>query len=298
MDHLEAFTDWLIENGKGKRTIEEYQQTIRALTEWYEKKNRKPFDPDEVTSKDLHDWIDDMQTKEKLAPSTINKRIAAIKTYWNYLVQAKKSKLDPTQPIRVKRISSLWQPPRWLTRNQQAKLLHQVRKEKNPWKRARNLAMVQMMLQSGLRVSEVAALDVEDVDRNRKTVTIRSGKAGKDRIVLMNPDLTRAVEEWFEQRGDDAGPLFLSERGHTRLTRQGIHHLVRKYLDQLGLTDYSAHSLRHSFCRNLIDAGQPLQVVAQLAGHESLETTRRYVTPSEHDLRRAVESISEEKNDP
>ena len=79
------------------------------------------------------------------------------------------------------------------------------------------------------------------------------------------------------------------------MTRQGIEYLIRRYLDGVGLTDYSVHSLRHSFCRNLIDAHQPLQVVSQLAGHESLETIRRYVTPSEHDRQRAVDSFSEEK---
>lgn len=69
-------------------------------------------------------------------------------------------------------------------------------------------------------------------------------------------------------------------------------------IDQAGLIHASAHSLRHSFCRNLINAGQPLQIVAQLAGHENLETTRRYITPSERDLRKAVEAISEEKEKP
>src|SRR5690606_1939647 len=105
--------------------------------------------------------------------------------------------MNPTQPIRVKRVSALWQTPRWLSRKEQAMFLHQVRKEKNPWKRARDLAMMQMMLQAGLRISEVAALDVEDVDLNRRTVTIRSGKGGKYRVALMNPDLVKAVEEWF-----------------------------------------------------------------------------------------------------
>lgn len=157
--------------------------------------------------------------------------------------------------------------------------------------------MIQMMLQAGLRISEVSALDLEDVDRARKTLIVRSGKGGKSRIALMNPDLVKALEEWIAERGEEPGPLFLSER-RTRITRQGVHHLVRKYLDQAGLIHASAHSLRHSFCRNLIDAGQPLQIVAQLAGHENLETTRRYITPSERDLRKAVEAISEEKEKP
>lgn len=295
MDHLESFVSWLREQGKRKRTIEEYKRTVRILAEWYVEGTGEPFNPDDITARDLHDWIGHMQTVHRLSPTTINKRIAALKTYWGYLVKEGYSTLNPTQPLKVRRVSSLWQTPRWLTRNQQAKFIHQVRKEKNPWKRARNLAMVQMMLQAGLRISEVADLDVEDVDRHRKTVTVRAGKGGKHRVALMNSDLAKAVEEWLGERGEEPGPLFLSGRERSRMTRQGIHYLIRKYLDQLGLEGYSAHSLRHSFCRNLIDSGQPLQVVAQLAGHESLETTRRYVTPSEHDLRRAVESISEER---
>lgn len=297
MDYIEDFTHWLMEQGKGQRTIEEYRATIQELQKWYEGSNAKPFDPENVTSHDLHDWIRHMQTVQKLAPSTINKRIAAVKTYWHFLIQTKRVQLNPTQPIRVKRVSALWQTPRWLSRKEQSKFLHQVKKEKNPWKRARNLAMIQMMLQAGLRISEVSSLDLEDIDQTRKTIIVRSGKGGKSRIALMNPDLARALEEWIALRGEEPGPLFLSER-NTRLTRQGVHHLVRKYLDEVGLVHASAHSLRHSFCRNLIDAGQPLQVVAQLAGHESLETTRRYITPSERDLRKAVEAISEEKEKP
>jgi integrase/recombinase XerD len=297
MDYIEDFTHWLMEQGKGQRTIEEYRAALRELIKWYDGSNVNPFHPENVTAYDLHKWIEYMQTVQKLAPSTINKRIAAIKTYWNFLVQTERVKLNPTQPIRVKRVSALWQTPRWLSRKEQAMFLHQVRKEKNPWKRARDLAMMQMMLQAGLRISEVSALDLEDVDRIRKTVIVRSGKGGKSRIALMNPDLVKAMEEWIAERGEAPGPLFLSER-NTRITRQGVHHLVRKYLDDAGLHHATAHSLRHSFCRNLIDAGQPLQVVAQLAGHESLETTRRYITPSENDLRRAVEDISEEKDYP
>jgi integrase/recombinase XerD len=297
LNYLEEFTNWLMEQGKGERTIEEYQTALRELIKWYDGSNVNPFTPKEVTSHDLFDWIKHMRTTQKLAPSTINKRIAAIKTYWNFLLQTELTTLNPTQPIRVQRVSALWQTPRWLSRKEQARLLHQVRKEKNPWKRVRNFAMIQMMLQAGLRISEVSALDLEDVDRARKTLIVRSGKGGKSRIALMNPDLVKALEEWIAERGEEPGPLFLSER-RTRITRQGVHHLVRKYLDQAGLIHASAHSLRHSFCRNLINAGQPLQIVAQLAGHENLETTRRYITPSERDLRKAVEAISEEKEKP
>lgn len=293
---LEKFVEWLKEQGKRERTQEGYQGVVKALAKWYEERTDQPFDPDQVTARDLQDWISHMQTVQRLAPATVNQRVAALKTYWSFLVEAGHSTLDPTKPIRMKRISALEQAPRWLTRKQQADLIHQVRKEKNPWKRARNLAICQLMLQAGLRISEVAALDVADIDWKRRIVTVWEGKGGKTRRGEMNPDLVRAFEGWREEREEVADEaFFISSRGRDRMTRQGIHYLIRRYLDAVGLSDYSAHSLRHSFCRNLIDAGQPLQVVSQLAGHESLETTRRYVTPSEHDRRRAVDSISEEK---
>jgi integrase/recombinase XerD len=76
------------------------------------------------------------------------------------------------------------------------------------------------------------------------------------------------------------------------LTDRGIQHQFRKYFDQINLPDTTVHSLRHSFCKNLLDQGVDLTVVAQLARHESLDTTRRYVTPGERDLRLAVEKIN------
>ncbi|WP_083964220.1 tyrosine-type recombinase/integrase [Shimazuella kribbensis] len=296
MNYLDPFQTYLHESGKGIRTISEYVAAVLSLEKWILGRF-EDFHPDHITARDLHEWISFMQTVEKLAPATINKRVAAIKVYWSFLIQYGHSTLNPTFKVKMKRISPLDQSHKWLDRNQQDKFIHQLEKEKNAWKNARNLAIVQCMLQAGLRISEVASLDMQDINIKRKTLTVIAGKGGKNRVTFINLDLLRALETWIDIRGSiESSTLFLSERGHERMTRQGIHYLVRKYLDVMDLEDYSAHSLRHSFCRNLIDSGQPLQIVAQLAGHESLETTRRYITPSQQDLRRAVESISTEKS--
>lgn len=296
MDPMNGFETHLQESGKGGRTIEEYRHAVMSFEHWFQGQTDNEMNLDDVTALDLHDWVAYMRTVERLAPATINKRIAALKVYWAYLVDTGISTLDPTRKLRMKRISNLEQSPRWLTRREQDRLIHTVSKEKNTWKRSRNLALVQTMLQAGLRISEVASLDLQDLDFKRKTLTVRAGKGGKHRVALMNFDLVKALESWVEIRGEaEALALFISERSHGRMTRQGLHYLVRKYMDVCGLEGDSAHALRHSFCRNLIDANQPLQVVAQLAGHESMETTRRYITPSEQDLRRAVESISSER---
>jgi site-specific recombinase XerD len=84
----------------------------------------------------------------------------------------------------------------------------------------------------------------------------------------------------------------IGQRG--KMTRRGIENLVDKY--QGDLSDFSCHSLRHTFCKNLIDGGIGLEQVAALAGHESLETTRRYCQPSYHDLEKAVQVIGEEED--
>ncbi|SDW31862.1 integrase/recombinase XerC [Marininema mesophilum] len=300
------FMEWLRANGKRKETLDAYGAAVNALATWYEEQSDRAFDPDQVTTRDLHDWIAYMKTVQRRADSTVNQRVAAIKTYWKFLMETEKTSLNQAQPIRMKRLSALNQAPRWLPRKQQSDLLHLVKKEKNPWKRTRNLAIIQTMLQAGVRVSEAAALEMDDLDWKRKRLIIWNGKGGKTRRIEMNSDLIRAFKEWEEQRGDEPSLfLFLSNRGKDQMTRQGIHYMIRRYFDQLGITgdEFSTHSLRHSFCKNLIDARSKdpqlerirITLVAELAGHESLETTRRYVTPSEQDRRRAIESISEEK---
>lgn len=292
MDYLTHYEQWLKAEGKGEKTIIAYLYVVRSLAKWYEEWTGDAFNPEEVTALDLQDWRSYLQTVKGYSPATINKQIAAIKSYWAFLTDQELTEVNPTRKLKMKRSSVVNLAPRWLSRHEQAKLLHEIEKEKRDWKKKRDLAIAQTMLQGGLRVSEVSALNVEDVDLKHRTLVVVNGKGGKYRIVPMNRDLSSAINNWLSVRGNTReNALFLSERG-CRLTERGIQYQIRNYLDNLGLTDVTAHSLRHSFAKNLIDAGQPLQIVAQLAGHESLETTRRYITPSEHDLRKAVVSIS------
>ncbi|MHA7108028.1 hypothetical protein ACW0JX_26890 (plasmid) [Bacillus sp. C-3-6] len=110
------------------------------MKKWVVERTGENFNPDFLTSRDLHEWVSFMQTVEKLAPATINTRVAAIKVYWSYLVQAGYSTLNPTIKVKRKRISPLAQALRWLNRLEQDKFLHQIHKEKNAWKKTRNLA--------------------------------------------------------------------------------------------------------------------------------------------------------------
>lgn len=295
MELLGRFQSWLENEGKDEKTIIAYLHSIGFLKDWYEERTGEAFEPGNITPLDLHDWKSYMETVRRYSPSTVNKHVAAIKKFWAFLIEEELATVDPTRKVKTKRSSVLSMAPRWLTRKEQAKLFHRIEKEKREWKRARDLAIAHSMINGGLRISETAALELEDIDLKRGTLTVRDGKGGKMRLVPINKDLSFALSKWMEIRGSSPNnALFISQRGG-RLTERGIQHQLRAYLDDIGLTNETVHCLRHSFTKNLIDAGVPLQVVAQLSGHESIETTRRYTLPGENDLRKAVESISWEK---
>lgn len=295
MDLFGRFKGWLENEGRDEKTIIAYLHSIGFLKDWYEERTGETFEPGSITPLDLHDWKSYMETVKRYAPSTVNKHVAAIKRFWTFLIEEEIVSVDPTRKIKTKRSSVLSLAPRWLTRKEQAKLFHRIEKEKRDWKRTRDLAIAHCMINGGLRISETVALDLEDVELKRGLVTVRDGKGGKLRLVTINRDLSLALAKWIEARGSiPNNALFISQQGG-RLTDRGVQHQLRGYLDDIGLTDETVHCLRHSFTKNLIDAGVPLQIVAQLSGHESIETTRRYTVPGENELRKAVESVSWEK---
>ncbi|MGG0446815.1 tyrosine-type recombinase/integrase [Bacillus mycoides] len=294
------FKIWLKNEGKREQTIQVYARSVRQFMEWLHISHGQNWNPDEISAKVIHEWIHHMQTIEKVAKPTINKRIASLKVYWSYLIEQKIAIYDPTKKIKIKRISRLEDTPRWLNEIEHAKLLNLIRREENEWKRKRNMAMVRLMLQAGLRIGEVANLDLEDYRKigSVGTITIREGKGGKLDVVKAVKDICRALDEWIEVRGQsiDSTALFLSTH-QKKVTRQAIHKQVKPLLEQVspkgGLT---THSLRHTYCKNLLEvSGGDLVLVAQMARHESIETTRRYVTPSAEEQWSILQKLSEER---
>ena len=124
-------------------------------------------------------------------------------------------------------------------------------------------------------------------------LNVNHGKGSKRRTIPLNKDARSVLLElgYHKNKGSDQ-QVFIGQRG--AMTPRGIESTLRKYVKQTDLEDVSPHQLRHTFCKNLIDAGVGLEKVATLAGHDNLETTRRYCTPSEQDLAAAVELIGEE----
>ncbi|MGO9793932.1 MAG: tyrosine-type recombinase/integrase [Solirubrobacteraceae bacterium] len=156
-----------------------------------------------------------------------------------------------------------------------------------------------LLLYTALRLQEVVALDVDDVSISARKgmLVVRSGKGDAYREVPLNALSRKAVDDWLQDRGkpsgDDERGLFVGPRG-LRLTPRSVDRVVRGVADRAGL-ELSAHVLRHTCVTNLVRAGNDLVLVAELAGHRRLETTRRYSLPSAADRQAVMEALELEE---
>lgn len=153
-----------------------------------------------------------------------------------------------------------------------------------------------LMLHTGLRISEVSNLRIGDISISPRKgeIIVRSGKGEKFRTVPLNLNVRNTLKTYLSVRPSvDHDYLFVGQKGE-RLRPAGIYYLVKKYGYGARIGDVSPHTLRHTFGKNLVDAGVPLDRVATLLGHSSLNTTRIYTVPSRADLQEAVERIATE----
>jgi integrase/recombinase XerC len=155
--------------------------------------------------------------------------------------------------------------------------------------RERDVAILELLYATGLRVSELAGLDVEDVDRARQTARVL-GKGRKERIVPFGRRAARALDAYLARRGEPRGALFANHRGG-RLSVRSVHAIVRKSAAASGIARrVSPHTLRHTFATHLLDAGADLRVIQELLGHSRLSTTQRYTHVGADQLMRVYDA--------
>jgi integrase/recombinase XerC len=141
--------------------------------------------------------------------------------------------------------------------------------------RARDVAVLELLYASGLRVSELSGLDLDALDRAERTVRVL-GKGRKERIVPYGGQAARALQAWLTVRGEADGPLFTNPRGG-RLGVRAIHTIVSGAARAAGIVRrVSPHTLRHTFATHLLDGGADLRAIQELLGHSRLSTTQRY----------------------
>ena len=185
------------------------------------------------------------------------------------------------------------QPHKWLERNEKNALCRAVESSGNHL----HLAIVTILLHTGLRVSELAALMWSKITiSERKGVMTVEGKGKKQRDIPLDPDARKALNSlgYGKHRGQDRNVI---ESTKGPMTIRGIQFIVEHYGPRAGLNKLTVHMLRHTFAHDLIVSGVPINVVSDLLGHESLDTTRDYIIPSEAERQAAVDRLSLESTE-
>ena len=285
------FEKSLIDAGKSAHTIRAYMADLHDFMHWFETTTGERFDASAVGPRDIVAYRQHMMDGGK-RPATTNRRLVSLQRFFRWAHRRQivaESPFEALDSVRVRRQANI--APKWLTHRDQLALLRAVRRHGS----RRDLAMLQLMMSAGLRVSEVVNLKLADVQIGERSgaVTIRSGKGNKYRQVPLARDARHALARYLAQRAEhETGFIFLGQRGP--LSIPGVQYVVAKHAYRARLSHVTPHTLRHTFGKNLVDEGVSLDQVAALLGHETLDTVMIYTRPSQDDLEKAVRKAAGE----
>jgi site-specific recombinase XerD len=283
---LDDYTEALRSAPLSDQTRRTYASKVRQFLAWLASAG---LDSDPLTSADGRDWAvrdyrTHLQAVLKRSPATVNNALAAVDDFYV------RRGLGPASAARVEIPAAA---PRALDKRAQVRYLRAVQACPSP----RDQALALVPFYAGARISEIVALDVDDVARSaRKGVLRILGKGERVRKVPIHPQLHTALTGWLSERADwpganDTPALFLNQRGQ-RLSVRGAHGIVTAIAAAAGLDDdATVHVLRHTFATTLVRGGTDLVIVAELLGHARLETTRGYTRPSAEDRTRALDLL-------
>jgi integrase/recombinase XerC len=272
------------------QTRRTYASKVRQYLAWLATAD---LEQDPLTSADGRDWAvrdyrTHLQTVLKRSPATVNNALAAVDDF--YIRRG----LGPASTARIEIPATA---PRALDARAQLRYLRAVQACPSP----RDQALALIPFYAGARISEIVALDIDDIARSaRKGVLRILGKGERVRHIPIHPQLHAVISGWLAERVDwpganDSPALFLNQRGQ-RLSVRGAHDIITGIGKTAGLDDETTvHTLRHTFATTLVRGGTDLVIVAELLGHARLETTRIYTRPSAEDRTRALDLLLTDK---
>ena len=302
-DHLKAFLEFLALNRHvSDHTVRAYDGDLTRFLAWLASargRRMSQLTPDDLDATSVRGWIADLNRAGK-ARASVARALSAVRTFVAYLRREEVIESDPAALAVAPRLDR--KIPAHLSEPEMARLL-ETPSAGDPLGR-RDRAILELFYASGLRLSELVGVDVEDVNLGQRMVRVL-GKGGKERIVPFNSTTEKALRTWLGDRGAllvarreprrgerpgpkprassrerakpaSSEPLFINYRG-TRLTGRSVDRLLRRYVAQCSTRmGISPHALRHSFATHLLQRGADLRAIQELLGHARLATTQRY----------------------
>jgi integrase/recombinase XerC len=270
----EVYLDFLrVEKNASPLTLRNYEHALRAFRHWC-----KDFCGwAALGAEDFRDYLFELM-KAETGRATIRLHFAALRGFYQYLNQRQGLAINPLKEVVLPKLEK--KLPVVLTVAQVEDLLampFEVPRDKQApsWMAARDAAILEMFYSAGIRLAELAALNVVDCDLREGCLRVR-GKGNKERVCPIGGPAVRALERYLQEADVHNGALFISKL-RERLSSRSVWALLKKYLRLSGIpVPASPHKLRHSFATHLLDNGADLRSVQELLGHASLSTTQIY----------------------
>jgi len=273
------------------KTLKEYASDLKQFVGWFESPEHQEetiiFRIEDVSTPTLTRYRDVMQRINELKPATINRRLITLKRFFEWAIAEEFIRRDPSKPVKL--VPEEKVSPRQMTDKEEAALVAAA--EHNGT--LRDQAILILMLHTGLRTMEVCDLSPKDISIGKRSgqLMVRAGKRNKQREVPLNSTSRSILEKYMAKIRPDSVYLFSSEKTGNRLSERALRHVIQKYMKLARLEGLSAHDLRHRFGYVMAE-NTPLHRLAQIMGHDSLDTTMIYVKATRADLQAEVEKIS------
>src|SRR6516162_5954886 len=265
---IELFKTALEGNNHSPKTVRAYISDILQFTVWLATESVSADDPQTIARLDINKFLGHLAKRETTG-KTRYRKVVAIKKFFAFLKENGVVKSNVAEeiipPLKEKRL------PHVLKKNEYKALMFEA--EKNP----RDYAIIQTILQTGLRISEVTNLTVGDVDLINKTLTVRQGKGKVDRIIDLPDIAVAAISAYLKGRGEGSDDKLFLSRNRKGMYVTTVRLAVHKYLKKAGITRGAVHTLRHTFGTYKSLNGVPPKILQGIMGHKKLESTLLYV---------------------
>lgn len=270
---IKLFLEFLQKDKKlSDNTLQSYS---RDINQYHNYLSENKMNYAKITNDDIKKYLIELQNKGKKT-STISRNLATIRSFYQYLIRVNKIKEDPTENIQSPKIEK--RVPSVLSTEEVELLLEQPKDI--DLKGTRDKAMLEFAYATGMKVTEIIDLDIDDVDLDDSIVTCHSGK--KERTIPLGTLAEKALKEYIDQarpiliKSDKNRSLFVNMNG-SRLTRQGFWKIVKYYKEKAHINkDITPHVLRHSFAAHLLQNGADLKSIQAMLGHADISSTQVY----------------------
>jgi integrase/recombinase XerC len=277
--HVESFLAELKQENVSAHTLRAYAADLRQFVDYFSPPGVEPPPVEKLDTLALREWLGDLY-RQQLAAVSMRRKIAAVRSLFRFLVAHRVVETNIARLLRTPKAPKTL--PRVPTAEQTNSLIDQVAEDRleRPFP-ARDLAIFELLYGCGLRISELVAVNLADLDLAERWLLVR-GKGKKERQVPFGAKAAAAIERYMAER--EAGPrqtaLFLNHRGG-RLTDRGARGIVKLYATALaGDSSIHPHSFRHAFATHLLSDGADLRAIQELLGHARLSTTQKYTQVS------------------